>query len=265
MASAVAIEIDLTQMIIEGNHSTPQLRLGFLFTDRTQRSFSILNLNISFHIRSISMTTRNSKAICKYVPLRIVGGASRRLPTTRGRIAVATELYMVGVENRIEEYSNFQDWALIKIADQDRQLLELKNELKALKTGQESMNRRIDHNNLDQNKPTVYGATKTLATPSTTPRPHEMASTAAARITSNVSPMTPCTTGGHRARTVPHSLWDDRSSEGSNKSPPASRTGSKVKSGGVTDGGRNDLFKLTFDETETQSPPPFDSEVDESP
>lgn len=62
----------------------------------------------------------------QYIPLQTRGVGGHRLPVTRRRIASATDLYMVGLEERLDELSNFQQWAVKKLAEQDKQIAALK-------------------------------------------------------------------------------------------------------------------------------------------
>lgn len=56
------------------------------------------------------------------------------------------ESYIVGVENRLDEHSNFKDWALTKIADQDRKIIEMQKKMNVMKVVNENVMSRTDRN-----------------------------------------------------------------------------------------------------------------------
>lgn len=178
-------------------------------------------------------------------------------------MAVATESYMVGVENRLYEETHFKEWALAKMDEQDARISELKKDMKDMKAFKDLVNSR--HR------------------PDTKPLEPAMASNVPEKMSSVLSPTTPRAVTGNgtaSARKVCRSppSWDDSSSDESTKSPPPAALLTKGKASAQKTsrparGARptthrsatpEGFFQLTFDETETQSPPPFNSQSDDA-
>lgn len=122
-------------------------------------------------------------------------------------MSVSTEAYMYGVEERLDELSNFQDWALQKFTDKDKCMVVMNEKVKDLQMVKQK-NTPATHVETEYRTP-VFGLSSQYEIDQTL-SPTTPSSTKDLR-TARMSPMV--------ARCKSPSLWEDNCSEDCTASP----------------------------------------------
>lgn len=212
-----------------------------------------------------------------YQALTGTSGKWKRLPMLKRRTVNGLEDYMSGLEDRVEELSSFQAWAVGKMDEQEQAGNKMKKDITELRDAKTSLLRRIvviTRLMKERYNSGGYGAcgqVKEQAVQMQEPRPSK--GTSPKRDMNDcISPTTP-SVPTHRYVAVqanppcpPAGFRDKTSSEDGNNveqsSPPRKRPRS-TRQAAVRPSTPEGFFKLTFTETQTQPPQSQAASTDE--